>query len=440
MQPEAGNSAVAPPKKKGIFYGWWVVASCFLANFGYAEQFNTSYGVFVAALSSDMGWARTALAGVATGGRLCEALVSFLLGPLVDRHGARWFMGLGGLLVAASFVVLATITQVWQLYVFKSISMAVGAVCLGGFIGVTVCNWFVARRGRAVGVIQMGSFLAAGVMPFTAAFMIDAWGWRGAWLVMGLMVLLLTLPAVILVRRRPEDLGLHPDGIAPGEAADRPVSEREQRRRDALLAADVAWTRAEVVRTPVLWICVFAWGLSVLAISGTNLHLVPYFQGLGYPLTIAAGALALRSTSALIGSPIWGFVLERTPMNVAASVPFAVTAVALLLFLFLPTTVGLIVALIVYGIGVSGNFAAQETIWANYFGRTSLGLVRSIANPLQIVFAATGPLFLGLVYDLTGSYQLAWAGLACGFVASAILVQSSRPPRRPTAMPTPGAR
>lgn len=431
MQPETGTSAITPPKKKGIFYGWWVVASCFLANFGYAEQFNTSYGVFVAALSSDMGWARTALAGVASGGRLTEAVFSFFLGPVVDRHGTRWLIGLGGLVVAAAFVASALIGQVWQLYALKSVVMAAGAVCLGGFIGVTVCNWFVVRRGRAVGILHMGSFLATGVMPLTAAAMIEAWGWRGAWLVMGLMVLVLTLPAVILVRRRPEDMGLHPDGIAPGEAAARPVSQREQRQREALLAADVVWTRAEVLRTPIFWICVFAWGLSVSAIAGTNLHLVPFFQELGYPLTIAAAALALRAASGLIGSPIWGLLLERAPLNVAASLPFACTGVALLLFVLVPTTTGFVIGLFVYGIGVSGNFVAQETIWANYFGRTSLGLVRSIANPPLIVFSATGPLALGLVYDLTGSYQLAWLGLAFGFGISAILVQFSKPPRHP---------
>jgi MFS family permease len=277
----------------------------------------------------------------------------------------------------------------------------------------------------------MGSSLATATMPLFGAFIIENWGWRQAWVVMGSIVLLLTLPAVILVRRRPEDLGMHPDGLEPGVVPSRPPSEREQRRRQQLLAADVVWTRRQVLRTPAFWIMVFSWGLAGLAVTATNLHLIPYVLDLGYPLVIAAGAVSVRATAMLIGAPIWGFAVDRVPIHAAACGQFICKALSMLLFLVTPTPVGLVVALLMYGIGNAGSSVVQETIWGNYYGRISLGTVRGIVYPLQTFLAAFGPLVMGLLYDLSGSYNSSWAFLSLGFVAAAILILQSRPPRHP---------
>lgn len=432
MDPSPSASAPAASREGRFFYGWWIVLSGLLANFAYAEQFNSTYGVFVHHIGSEMGWSRTALAGVQTLSRFPEAAVASFLGPFIDRHGTRWIMGLGGLVMSASFFACATIDELWQLYLYKGIVMAVGAMCVGGFIGVTVSNWFVARRGRAMGFISMGSSLATATMPLFGAFIIENWGWRAAWMVMGVIVLVLTLPAVILVRRRPEDVGLHPDGLDPSLAPTRPVSQREARRRRELLAADVVWTRRQVLRTPLMWIMVFAWGLAGLSVTATNLHLIPFVLDLGYPLGIAAGAVSVRATAMLIGAPIWGFAVDRVPINAAASGQFACKAVSMLLFLLAPTPVGLVAALLLYGIGNAGSSVVQETIWANYYGRISLGMVRGIVYPLQTFLAAFGPLLMGVLYDTSGSYDSSWAILAAGFVVASLLILQSRPPKAPT--------
>lgn len=434
MQPETHPLAAPVPRKRGIFYGWWIVVSGLLANFAYAEQFNSTYGVFVRPIGAEMGWGRTELAGVQTLSRFPEAAMAMLLGPVVDRHGARWIMGFGGLVMGVSFFILATIDELWQLFFFKGLVMAVGAMCLGGFIGVTVSNWFVAQRGRAMGFISMGSSLATATMPILTALMIEHWGWRQAWAAMGALVLALTVPAVILVRRRPEDMGMQPDAMgpeAPGTAFSRPPSESERSRREKLLAADVVWTRRQVLHTPVLWIIVFSWALAGLGVTGTNLHLVPFVQDLGYPLTIAAGAVSVRAVAMLVGNPIWGFVVERMPISGAASVQLLCQSAAMLLFLLAPTPGGLIAALLLYGVGGAGSQVVHETIWANYYGRVSLGLVRSITYPLQTGVAGFGPLAIGVLYDLSGSYQNAWVALSCGFAVAAVLMLFSRPPRHP---------
>lgn len=430
MKSEAAAAPAAVPKKRGLFYGWWIVGSGLFANFAYAEQFNSSYGVFVQAINLDTGWSRTALAGVSTLTRFPEAIATSLLGPFVDRHGARWLVAGGGLVVSGSFLVLSTIDELWQLYLYKGLVMAAGAAALGSFIGVTVSNWFVAKRGRAIGFISMGTGLASATTTLLGAFLIETWGWRQAWFAMGILVFVMIIPGAIFFRRRPEDLGLRPDGLDPGQVADRPLGAREARRREALLAADVVWTRGALLRNLTLWAMVFVWGIAGLAVTATNLHVIPYLSDLGYPLSVAAAAISLRAFTSLLTSPLWGFVAERVPISAAGSAQFLCKAASMLLFLVSPTPIGLIAALILYGIGTAGSQVLQETIWANYYGRISLGLVRGIVYPLQSFIAALGPLMMGLAFDLSGSYASSWLFLFGAFVLAAAVFPFLRPPRR----------
>ena len=417
--------------KGGIFYGWWIVIAGLFANFAWAEQFNSSYGVFVGHVGDEMSWGRTALAGVQTVTRVPEALATLFLGPFVDRHGARWLVAAGGVVVGASFISLSTIDQLWQLYLYKGLVMAIGAACLGGFVGVTVSNWFVAKRGRALGIVTMGTALATLTMPLLGAFMIESWGWRQAWAAMGVVVLVCTIPATVLFRRRPEDLGMRPDGAEPRAGLDRTAGERARLRREALLRVDAVWTRGQVLRTPTFWVMTYGWGMAGLAVSATNLHIVPYLQDFGYPLTIAAGAISLRAAMMLVTNPLWGLAVERWSIKRTALIPFLFSAAAMLLFLVSPTPPGLVTALVLYGIGNGGSQVLQETVWADYYGRVSLGLVRGLVNPLQNGFSALGPLVMGLLFDLSGSYQSSWLVLMCGFSLAALLMLFVSQPRVP---------
>lgn len=187
----------------------------------------------------------------------------------------------------------------------------------------------------------------------------------------------------------------------------------------------------------MFWIIVFSWGLASLAVTATNLHIIPFMQDLGYPLAIAAGGISLRATTALIAGPIWGVLVDRLPITAAASAQFVCKAMAMLLFLLTPTAEGLALGLVLYGAGNAGAMVVQETIWANYYGRISLGLVRGLVLPLIIGLAALGPVAMGLLHDLSGSYQSSWLVLFCGFVAAAALIQLSRPPRYPGPRPAP---
>jgi len=432
----ASEPAHAAPRPRRFFYGWLIVAAGFAANVAYSEQFNSTYGVFIYHVGGETGWGRTALAGVKTIARIPESIVAAFIGPLVDRYGARWLMVAGGVIMAASFMLLSTIQEMWQLLFYMGVLMSLGGVCLGGFVTtVAVANWFVLKRGRALGIATMGGSFGTMLLPVLASVMIEAWGWRQTWFAMGVAVLILVIPAALFVRRRPEDMGLHPDGFdSPSEHTAAPtLSAGQRRRREQLLAADVVWTRREVIRTPVLWVMVFAWGFQIFSVTGTNLHMVPFFQDLGAPLIVAAAAVSVRSAMSLVAHPLWGIVVDRIPVKPAASLHFLMTALGIGMWLLPASGPTLVAGLVLFGLGGGGGAVVSEMIWSGFFGRVSLGTVRGVAFPLQIALGAVGPLAIGLLYDLSGSYTSSFVVMAAGSVLAAILVQLAQPPPPPAA-------
>jgi MFS family permease len=357
-----------------------------------------------------------------------EIFLAPFLGSLVDKYGARWLVGAGGLIVALAFAAMAAVTEIWQLYLFRGFIVSAGAVCLGSFLGVSVANWFVAYRPRAVSIMQMGSSAANAALPVVTATVVAAAGWRSSWIVMGLLTMALVIPAVVIFRRRPEDVGLLPDGAEPGaEGASTTLSSR----RLATTDSDVTWTRGQVMTMPVFWIMSFAFGVSTMALTATNLHLVPFLIDLGYPLEIAAAAVSFRATIGFLGSPVLGFGIERISFRLAMILPFVFQTGSMLALLFFPTTEGILLSMTLYGAGYAGVNILTELAWAHYFGRLSLGTVRGLAFPVQTVLASAGPLAMGLISDTFHSYQLAWLALALGFGLSGLLLQFARPPRPP---------
>jgi MFS family permease len=419
------------------FYGWYIVFASVLVSIAYSVQFNSAYGVFVHHMSADTGWSRTALAGVRTVTRIPEALGAMFVGPLVDRYGARWMMVGGGMFMAATLAMLATIEEIWQLYLYMGVLTPLGAVFLGGFVPtVAVANWFVRLRGRAMGILSMGGSLGTVLLPLLASPAIEAWGWRGAWVALAVLVLVLTLPAGVFVRRRPEDLGLHPDGDEHA-AGGAPSPGATGRQRPTPTTPEVVWTRAQVLRTPVMWIMVFAWGVAGFSVTGTNLHMIPHLMDVGFPLVGAAAAVSARSAASLLASPVCGWIVERAPLQPIGAIGFLMqgAGIAVLLLPPSPWTIG--VWIMLFGLGGAGSHVVSEVIWAHYYGRLSLGTVRGLAYPFQTALAATGPLVIGLLFDVTGGYQSSFLIMAAGSLIAALMILLARAPKPPPPRLTP---
>src|SRR5213593_491194 len=206
-----------PAKRKSIYYGWVIVIVGFLAHIASAFSISSTLSVFLKPLSADLGISRGVFSLIRSGEILIGAAAAPLVGTLLDRHGGRWLMAAGGLISGAGFLLLGQTRDFSQFLFFRWLLVSPGDSLMGSMVvNVSISRWFVRMRGRALALAGMGHGLAKVGMPLLAASLILHTGWRGAWAVFGLVTLGLVVgPALLFMRRRPEDMGLLPDGTSP---------------------------------------------------------------------------------------------------------------------------------------------------------------------------------------------------------------------------------
>lgn len=433
------SQAIAPHRRARYFYGWNIVAVAFLASFSHQAQINSILGVFVKPMERDLGFSRTAISGVQTLARLMEGGLAPVVGALVDRGWGKGLMVGGALVAGGGLLLLSQVQEVWQLYLVKGVIVGTGMVCFGGLVVfVAVNNWFVAKRGRALGIVGMGASLGTILFVPLLTWIVTTTSWRWGWAILGVSIWgTVLLPAALFMVRRPEDLGLRPDGEPPVEGSSQAQPARSLQEettsfppQSQIGLEEESWTRGEAVRTRTFWLLVLTLGIGQMASQAVNLHLIPYLQDLGYSAAIAALAVTARSAMQLVGSPFWGFVVERVELRYLACGKFLLYAVGIFVLMQASSLTTILAAVLLYGIAQAGTNVVTEVMWANYYGRMSLGAIRGVGMPFTVGFSAAGPLLAGAIYDLTKSYQGAFLLIIGGAAVSAVLVLFCTRPRR----------
>ncbi|MBI4296200.1 MAG: MFS transporter [Chloroflexi bacterium] len=413
--------------KARYFYGWNIVAATFLADLSYAEHYTSILGFFFKPLQNEFGWKRSAIAAVQTIARVTEALVAPVVGPLIDRYGPRVLMPIGGIVVGLAMLAVTQVDAIWQFYLLRGVIVALGFAFMGRMVtDVAINNWFVQKRGRALAIGRLGGNISSIIFIPISVFVIAASGWRTMFVIFAVVTFLVVLvPSAVLMRRRPEDMGLHPDGES--KAPNLHLT-NDTDLTEATAAPEPVWNRREVLTTKSFWLLVLCFGIDNMALQGLNISLAPYIQDLGYGDTTLAAVTTFRAIIMAALLPLMGFVAEHThrvPVRVA---PFIIQGVGSFLFLLAGQPVFLWLAVALYGMGGSALGVITEVIWANYFGRLSLGLVRSLGYLIAFGFGAFGPVAMSAVFDLMGTYRPAFGVLTGVFLAAAVVIGIVRPP------------
>jgi OFA family oxalate/formate antiporter-like MFS transporter len=420
-------------KKQGIFYGWYIVGVGFLANVASSFALASTLSIFLKPLTAELGISRGVFSLLRSGEGIVAACLAPLVGTLVDRYGGRWLMAVGATIAALGFLLLGYIENFVQFAAIRLTVVTFGDVMMGYMVvNVVVAQWFVRHRGRAFALTSMGVGFAKVCMPILAAWLLIALGWRQTWLVFGILtVALLVLPALLVVRRSPEEMGLQPDG-ASDLTGDRESITSRKKSSPAFLRNDsnVVWTRAEAIRTSAFWLLVITFGISSVGVTGLNLHVYSYVTDVGHTPVVAATVMSVIASMQLASPLAWGLLAERIDARIAAMVRFIVQGVGLALAIWTGNLVCLYAGFFLYGIGLGGNMVLPDILWANYFGRLSLGKVRGMGLLISQVLAAAGPPFFGFLFDITGGYGLSFAIFGVALMTSAVLSLMLRPPAK----------
>ncbi|HJM74647.1 MAG TPA: MFS transporter [Dehalococcoidia bacterium] len=416
-----------------IFYGWWMVLGAMVALFVSTSAQGGVSGIFLRPMSEDLGWTRAQFTIATSLGTGVSGLIGFFIGGYVDRVGARPLMVIGITIVGGTLLAVSQVQELWQFIVLRGVVFTIGFVLVGNLVvNVTVSKWFVERRGWAISMASLGFSASSIVTPLVMVPVVDALGWRDAWVVMGVVSWVLVYPVALIMRREPEDFGLLPDGKIEGEAAD---AEAVAVAREEYASSR---TRGEAVRTLAMWLLIVAFGFAMVGLISLIFHSIPFLTDNGYSRSDAALIVAAQGGSAIVSKFAWGWAMQYLPVRGLVSFSFVMSGASAVAMVPVAATGSLelmVVTFVLFGWGIGGMVPLSEVIWAQFFGRRYLGAVRSAGMPVTIIFSATGPFVAGAYYDAMGSYNGALITFAALWFIAAGLVMLARQPKPKAALP-----
>ena len=406
-----------------VFYGWVIVATAAASNISRVASAVEVSTIFVPVLTAEFGWSLTAMASATTIGSIGGAITGPLVGWVVDRFGPRVVMAAGATIVGGACFVLAGVDSLLVFIVAYATVRYAGQGLILFSTPVVVANWFERRRGSALAVLFGGSALGLVAAPFGVQLAIEAGGWRFAWVVLGGAALVLgVVPALLLLVRRPEDVGLTADGAtAPADAS----TERS--------VAAVSWGVRAALRTPTLWLLGTSTFLVSVVTTGVGFHQMPYYLSLGIDATIGAAVVSTFATGIVAGSMIFGLLADRVPGRWLMVGQNVALAAAMGLLLRVDGAAQAFGFAIVFGVLVGGYMTLPAVLVADYFGRGSLGAISGVVNVVRGFGLALGPTVAGAFIDLSGHYVSAFQTFAVMAVAAAVLMAWARKPKVPAA-------
>lgn len=410
-----------------IFYGWWIVAaSSIIIFFGTGIVFY-SFGVFIKPLEEHFGWSRAVISLTVAVWALMYGFSGPFIGVLLHKYGGRAVIAASALVTGLCYVVFGSLEH---LPAFFMVMFVTGI----GSVGITlipnqtlVSNWFEKYRGRAMGIMMAGIGFGGLLMPQVANALIVSFGWRTSFRVLGVLILVIIIPiALLLVRTRPSDMGLEPDGISRDK-----VNEDGSEAEEASGASGLPVKRA--LGTPSFWLLFIAFMFLVFGESGLTVHFVAFVDDAGVSSQRAALYWGLAAGISSVGRLGFGVLADRwNPRNlIALTHGFHAVSVILLLVLFLGmglhTWVGLLPFSLIYGLSLGGSAVLLPVLVGRCFGLLNFSKLLGILMSGFALGVVGGPLLAGRVFDSTGSYRVALIIFAVAFGVAAMAVACVQP-------------
>ena len=425
-------------RARGVYYGWWLVGIGSFVRMSSVPLFH-AMGLWFVALESQFGWNRTQLSLAFAFTRVEGGLLGPVEGYLTDRVGTRRMVLIGLLILGAGFLVFAQVSHLWMFYVAFLI-MALGQG-VSGWLPITTMlnNWFVRRRSMAMGWSNSGSRLGGLLLVPLIAWAIDPEygriGWSLTAALLGVVFLVVAVPISRVIRNRPEDYNLLPDGDSPGPA---PLTADRIPQNRRLAQEDANFTVSEAIRTHAFWYISVGHALTAMVIVSIMTHLAPLLTDEGFSLQTAGWVVTVYTAVAMVFQVVGGYVGGHLPKNVAMFVFSSIQALGVLIIVAFPSNIGMIyVFAVLFGIGFGGTSPLATSIRGDYFGRASFGKILGISSvPMNILLLGASP-FAGLMYDLKGDYKIAFVTLAAlNFLGGVLFLMARKPALSSTAQRT----
>lgn len=410
-----------------FYYGWVVLACVCCASIARTGPAVATLSLFVGPMTTEFGWSRTEMAGAVSLGGVLAALTAPFIGTFLDRHGPRVILAAAVTATGATILMLSNIQSLLAFYLLFCVARMnfAGPFDLG--INGAVANWFLVRRPLAASIATFSGTAGLTIMPLIAYAAMQAGGWRAGWLAVGVTVLAVGLvPVALLLVRRPEDIGLQPDG-APSKPAIATSGEMIGGQEAVPLGLlEPAYTRGEAMATRAFWMLSLYTVLVYPVQAGMSLHQAAHFAERGLPAAIVVACVTAFSVTSAFTGLAFGVVLRRIGVRAGLSLSACLLAASALVVSQAATPSMALLGACLFGAGMGGLGTGLPVAWADYFGRRSFGAIRGVALSMQVAAQATGPLLSGVLRDWSGDYVTslmcfaAFSGIA---ILAALLIE-----------------
>ncbi len=399
--------------RRPIYYGWPMLVAVSVAQVVSWGILYYGFSVFVAPMQADLGWSTVELAGGYSLALLCTGLAGVPVGRWVDRHGPRALMTAGS--IAGTLLLLAW-SQVSSLPLFYLIMAGVGLVSAAVLYEpafAIVAVWFRRQRGRAFTVLTFFGALASFIFIPLSAWLLTTLGWRAALVALAAILAAVTIPVhALLLRRRPADLGLRPDGDPAEVDGEAPA-----------VAAERSVTARAALREPRFWMVTFAFSVNMFATVTMTVYLIPLLTGAGHSTSFAATVAGLFGLMSLAGRMLIGPLGDRYARRWVTCGLYAMQIVGLAtLALAAPTPAGALIYVALFGMGAGTLTIMRAALLAEQYGPANYGTISGAQNMLLTGSRALAPLGAGLLAAALGGYTLLLWGLAALILLGALAV------------------
>lgn len=424
MNPES-----ITPVRSQAFYGWFAMAGVMLVIFIVGGAFVNSFGVLLPVITSEFGWSRAVVSLALSLGILAFGLPSPLYGVLVAKFKPRFTIIVGNLMAAIGMAGIYLVQEVWHIYLLY-ILMGLGGG-FGGYIASTtiINNWFIRKRSLALGIFTASAGLGGFVFPPLTTALISAIGWRETWLVLAGLVFIVPvlIGGVILVRNRPEDMGLLPDGIPADPVTEAVITESVSETGKMSAGRNIR----QVLSKPTAWLIGGLAAANAFAMGMMMTHQIAYLEDIGFNAMTAATTLSFVAVFSIVGSLGFGTLALKFQARYLASATFGIKLAGLIILLN-TRELGLIYVYAAFqGMSNGALITALPTLVGAYYPRDRYAQVLGVVFPFQVVTNAVAATVAGAVFDVTGAYTPAFIAAACFSTAGIVFAFLARRPKLP---------
>ena len=376
-----------------------------------------AFSVFLVPMQEDLGWSSAALTGAYSLALLLAGLAAPFVGRWLDRHGPRALMTAGSVAGASFVLAWATVDTLWAYYlVWAGLGLAMAATLYEPAFAV-VATWFERDRGRALLLLTFVAGFASTIFLPLAGWLVASLGWRVALVALAALLAVLTIPPhALLLRRRPEDLGLHPDGVRPAEEGD-----------ELAIAVGGGVTLHQALRDPAFWWLTVAFFLGTFSSVAIGVHLIPYLTERGDDPGFAAVATGLIGAAQVLARVVVTVLGDRFPQTGVTAAVLALQAVALLVLIWWQSAAGVLVAVLLLGAGRGAVTLMRAGLVAEFYGRTHYGAINGVLAFFLTGARAIAPVGVGVAYVRFGGYgPVLWGLVASASAAVLAMIVAQR--------------